>query len=50
MPGLYENLQNSRLCPLPRGVGVDALHPPPPLPILPLGEGRRDSIRKLTSP
>ena len=46
MPGLYEHLQNSRLSPLPRGVGVGALHPP--LPILLLGEGRRDSIRKLT--
>lgn len=30
MPGLYEHLQNSRLCPLPRGVGVDALHPHSP--------------------
>ena len=47
MPGLYEHLQNSRLSPLPRGVGVGALHPP--LPILLLGEAGRDSTRKLTS-
>ena len=47
MPGLYEHLQNSRLCPLPRGVGVGALHPP--LPILLLGEAGRDGSRKLTS-
>ena len=47
MPGLYQHLQNSRLCTLARGVGVDALHPP--LPILLLGEGGRDSTRKLTS-